>query len=86
MGTWSYSPFPSPSLFPPSLPLFPMIILFPLLNGIEASSLGYSCLLNFLWSVDSILCILYVVANTHYQRVHTMHIILHLGYLTQNIF
>jgi hypothetical protein len=64
--------FPLSSLFSltspgPSLPLPPVIISFPLLNGIEASSLGPFCLLktDLLWSVGCILGILYFLANIH---------------------
>jgi hypothetical protein len=35
-----------------------MIILFPLLSGIEVSTLGLSFLLSFLWSVTYIMGIL----------------------------
>jgi hypothetical protein len=37
---------------------------FPFLSGIEASSLGYFCLLPFLRSIGDILGIQYFLANT----------------------
>jgi hypothetical protein len=69
-----HPPVPDPiPLFPPphfshpghSLPLPPFIIPFPLLSGIEVSSLGPFCLLNFLQSLGCILDILYFLANIH---------------------
>jgi uncharacterized protein involved in cysteine biosynthesis len=49
-----------------------MIILFPLLSGIEMSLPGLSFLLNFLPSVDSIVGILYFMANI-YLSLSTFH-------------
>ena len=66
--TWSCPPsFPPPLLSHPDLSLLlpPMIILFPLLSEIEASLLGPSFLLWFLWSVSYIMGILNFLANIH---------------------
>jgi len=62
--------FSSPIQVPLSLP--PMIIFFPLLSEIEASSLGPSCLLHFLLSVGCILGVLYFLVNIHLS-VSTYH-------------
>jgi hypothetical protein len=43
-------------------------------------------LLNFIWSVSCIMGILYFWLISIYQWVHTMHVLLGLGYLAQNIF
>jgi hypothetical protein len=58
-------------------------------SRIEASSLGPSFLLNFLWSVGCIMVILYFLANIHLSVsiYHACIWVLCLGYLTQgNIF
>jgi hypothetical protein len=64
-------PVPPPTSGP-SLHLPPVIILFPFLSRIEASSLGPYCLLHFLWSVCCILGILYFLTNIHLS-VSTYH-------------
>jgi hypothetical protein len=61
-----------------------MIILFPLLSRIEASTLWSSFLLNFIWVC--IVGILSFWANITYPWVHTVCILLGLGYLTQDNF
>jgi hypothetical protein len=48
-----------------SFPLPFMIILFPFLSKIEASSLGPFLLFNFIRSVEYIMGILYFLANIH---------------------
>ena len=56
---------PPISLPGPSLPLPPMIILFPLLCRIEAFTLCSSFFLSFIWSVNCILGIKNFWANIH---------------------
>ena len=68
----SFSP-PPPSHTGPSLPLPSVIILFPLLSGIEASTLGPSFLLSFMWSVSYMTNILNSMANAHLS-VSTYHV------------
>ena len=57
------------------------IILFPLLSGMEAPSLGPSFLLNFIMSVSCIMCIRYFLTNS-YLSVSAFH--LGLGYDAQD--
>ena len=60
-------------------------ILFPPLTRTEISTL-WSSFLNFMWSVNCILGILSFWLISTYQLVHTMCVLLWLGYLTQDIF
>lgn len=69
----SFSPSPPLSHPGPSFPLPPMIIFFPLLSGIEASTFGPFCLLRFLWSVGCILGFLNFLASIHLS-VRTCHV------------
>ena len=72
---WS---FPTLFLPPPishlwfSLPLPPVVILFPLLSRTEASTLGPSFLLSFIWPVSCIMDILNFWANIQ-LLVNTYH-------------
>ena len=66
------------SIFPP------MSILFPLLRRTETSTLWSSFFVTFIWSVNFILGILSFWAISTYQCVHTMCVLLWLGYLTQD--
>jgi len=67
--TWSCSSLSvlsSPTHVSHSLPLLPLQFLFWFLRGIEASSYGSFCLLNFLQSVGCIIGILYFLDNVHF--------------------
>jgi hypothetical protein len=66
--------------------MLPMIILFILLNGFEASILWpLSCWVSYgLWVVLWIFWAFELIST--YLWVHTMYILLGLGYLTQDIF
>jgi hypothetical protein len=70
------SPFPSPPppifLSSPSHPLSPLIILFPLLNRTEASTL-WSSFLSVLWFVSWIVGILSLLPNIHLSE-RTYHV------------
>jgi hypothetical protein len=62
--------------------LFPMIIFYPLLSGVEASSLGPFYLLNSLWSMGiHEYSVLFWLIST-YQWVHTMHVLLSPSFLS----
>ena len=60
-----FPPFPSHLQFFPStsIPLFPLVVLFPLLNRMEAFILWSSVLLSFMRSVSYIVCIPYFLPN-----------------------
>jgi len=80
-------PHPLTNHIPQPSCLFPcasMIILFPILNKIPVSSCGPFCLFGFFESLDYIICILYFMANIYLSRVHTIHVLLDLCYLTKD--
>ena len=66
---FSSLPFSQPG---PAFPLSPMIILFPLLSEIEASTLWFSFFLSFIWSVSYIMGILSFWTNIQLS-VNTYH-------------
>ena len=57
----------------PSIPLYPLIILFPLLSEFEAYTLWFSFLLSLMWSFSCIMGILSFEANIHLS-VSTQHV------------
>jgi hypothetical protein len=81
------TPFIPPPILPhpgPSLHLAPMIILFSLLNRVEASTLLFSFLLSLIWLVSFIVVILSSWSNIHLS-VSICHLRpFCLGYFTQN--
>jgi hypothetical protein len=68
-----FSPPPLLFLPSPSQPLLPLIILIPLLSRTEASTLWFSFLLSFMWSVSCIMGIPQSLPNIHLS-VSTYHV------------
>jgi len=76
--------FPSDSA-PRFVSIFsPVSILFPIIRRTETFTLWHSFFLSFMWSVNFIVGILIFDLISSYQWVHTMCVLLWLGYLTQN--
>ena len=81
-GAVSGWPFPQSLLHTLSL-YFLLWVFFPLLRT-EASKLWSSFFLSFIWSVSCIMGIPTFFLISTYKWVHTMCVLLWLGYLTQN--
>lgn len=80
-------PFSSPPHLCHSCPyllLPPMIIFFPLLSRMKHLSLGiFACYTSYcLWVVSQEFCAFFLVST--YQCVHTMHVLLSLGYIIKD--